>query len=97
MPNGNCWEDLERCETELVTARIGSRVYKREAVEHRGNLKRAEARIEAALELHWKMTRLGDGVAACGTCSHDAGPDSVWVLWPCPTVKALRGEENSDG
>ena len=43
----------------------------------------AEARIEAALALHVRADVTGTGY--CLACGKD---------WPCPTVKALRGEND---
>lgn len=45
---------------------------------------RAEARIEATLELHQPVRNLS-GQVYCGRCRDKA--------YPCPTVKALRGEK----
>ncbi len=41
-----------------------------------------EARIEAALALHYEFGGL------CNLCG-----ELVDVVWPCPTIKALQGEK----
>jgi hypothetical protein len=49
----------------------------------------AEARIEAALALHVPFEKRGE--TYCHHCDPDY--DVGIVEYPCPTVKALRGED----
>jgi hypothetical protein len=64
--------------------------FQKEHIEGDGpEIDRWKARIEAALALHPKHT-IGD-LDYCPRCSHRK---EVYVAWPCPTVKALRGEDD---
>ena len=74
------WQYIQKLEDENNRLREGKALWSKQAND-------LEARIEKALWLH-ECVRDGEG-DRCVVCS---GRDDV-ELWPCPTVKALKGEK----
>ena len=50
--------------------------------------------IERVLEMHHPMNDLGS--PPCSHCLGDEDGESVFVLWPCPTVRAITGQQPAD-
>lgn len=87
----------EAAEAELAELRATNLDLQVEAREAHQCAEAAEARVRAALELH--QPRLFRRLTVCSHCSTlDDHNDVIgFLLYPCPTVRALGADESSDG
>lgn len=61
----------------------------------KSNLAKAEAAIQRVRELHRPLDMNFDGRhLVCKGCTNEIWEDEKYVEYPCPTIKALEGEDD---